>query len=97
MTWNKEHVLANIPVYVPCTKEEISRILKDIDELANAFQDGAADGYLEGDSVMYEDKNLNSVYEFVLDNIQISLNIKRLYKPNANFTLFHQKYKPYWD
>jgi hypothetical protein len=60
-----------ITMLIPVKDGSIKNIESDIDSLANSFQDGASDGYLEGDAVIHTSKGHD--YEFVLNDITMEV------------------------
>jgi hypothetical protein len=64
--WHGDQITMLIPVKGASTKVE-----ENINSLAHSFQDGAADGYLEGDAVIHTSKG--QTYEFVLNDITMEL------------------------
>ncbi len=96
LNWTQEWVTATAPIYVASTQDDVCDVLDDMDSLANALQDGAPDGYLEGDAVMYTDTKSDTNYEFVLEMINISLIIKRLHAPKKTFKVLECAYNTYW-
>ena len=69
--WKGSDVDINIPIKIRSERKNYDLLLEQINQFVNDFQDGASDGYLEGDAVVY--KVGNDIYEFVLEDILVEI------------------------
>jgi hypothetical protein len=86
-SWDRENVTVDIPIKVTKSEKDIKNVLDDVDIYVSGFRNGASDGYLEGNAVIYKSYGID--YEFVIDNIVIKI-IK------DGTTIKKLKYDNYW-
>lgn len=69
--WKGSNVDIDIPIKIRSERKDYDLLLEQINQFVDSFQDGASDGYLEGDAIMY--KSGSNAYEFVLENIYVEV------------------------